>query len=109
MYRTLSDRQAGNLLDFWETSQDEATGEIRFRRQTQLVGRSDGHSRDSASTTALPMARRSRPQLQSEERYVERFEAHDVALDNESESMRDGNHSIILEDDKSESGWVHAR
>jgi len=96
-------------LDFWETSQDEATGEIRFRRQTQLVGRSDGHSRDSASTTALPMARRSRPQLQSEERYVERFEAHDIALDDESESMRDGNRSIVLEDDKSESGWVHAR
>jgi len=55
------------------------------------------------------MARRSRPQLQSEERFVERFEAHDIVLDNESESMRDGNHSLVLEDDKSESGWVHAR
>ena len=97
-------------LDFWETSQDEATGEIRFRRQTQLVvGRSSRQSGDSSSTTALPMARRSRPQQPPEDRFVERFEARDIVLDHESESMRDGSHSIVMKDDKSESGWVHAR
>ena len=95
-------------LDFWEASQDEATGEIRFRRQTQLVGHTGRQSDHSSSTTALPMTRRSRSQLQSEERFVERFEAKDIVLNHESESMRDGSHSIVM-DDKSESGWVHAR
>lgn len=55
------------------------------------------------------MTRRSRSQQQSEERFVERFEAKDIILNHESESMRDGSHSIVMEDDKSEPGWVHAR
>ncbi|KAH9958770.1 hypothetical protein BC827DRAFT_1269365 [Russula dissimulans] len=109
MYRTLSDRQAGNLLDFWETSRDETTGEIRFRRQTQLVARHDGQgASDTASTTALPMGRLVRTQPQVEERYVERFEARDIELDDDSESMRDAKPSIGIEDDKT-ADWVHAK
>jgi len=138
MYRTLSDRQAGNLygpsspffllkknchsrtidellptshtqrLDFWETSRDEMTGAIRFRRKTQLVNRTPGLSGDSASTTGLQMARRGCPPPQPEERYMERFEAHDIALDDESESMGEGNRGIAMGDDKSETVSVHA-
>src|SRR5260221_5630262 len=109
MYRTLSDRQAGNLygipstlppplptivdettirrLDFWETSRDETTGEIRFRRQTQLIARTDAPGGDTASTTALPMGRLVRATPQPEDRFVERFEARDIVLDDESESI----------------------
>jgi len=108
MYRTLSDRQAGNLLDFWETSQDDMTGAIRFRRKTQLVRRTPCRSGDSASTTALQMARQACPPPQPEEHYMERFEAHDIALDDEGESMGDGNRGIAKEDDKSETAWAHA-
>ncbi|KAI9453595.1 hypothetical protein F5148DRAFT_460083 [Russula earlei] len=109
MYRTLSDRQAGNLLDFWETSRDETTGEIRFRRQTQFLARTDGQCGDTASTTALPMGRLVRTQPQPEERFVERFEARDIVLD-DSESIRDAKPSIATEDDdKSVEGWVHAK
>jgi hypothetical protein len=113
MYRTLSDRQSGNILDFWETSRDETTGEIRFRRQTQLVNRADSHggaSGEVASSTALPMGRLVRTQQPLiEERYVERFEARDIELDDDSESMPDKKRSIAIEDDKSEAGWVHAK
>jgi hypothetical protein len=98
-------------LDFWETSRDETTGEIRFRRQTQLVVRTDGPSPsgDTASTTALPMGRLVRAQPQPEERYVERFEARDIVLDDEYESMRDVKHSMATEDDRSGVEWVHAK
>jgi hypothetical protein len=114
MYRALSDRQAGNVLDFWETSRDETTGEIRFRRQTQVVTRTDGgHGAETASTTALPMGRLVRTQPGSEERYVERFverfEAH--AIDDDSVSMPDAKSGIDMEDDdKLEPEWVaHAK
>ena len=85
------------------------TGAIRFRRQTQLVGRT--HC-DSASTTALQMTRRVCPPPQPEERFMERFEAHDIELDNhdEGESMGDKDRrSIAIEEDKSEMSWVHAK
>ena len=39
---------------------------------------------------------------------MERFEAHDIGLDDENESMGDGNRSIVKEDDKSETAWVDA-
>jgi len=107
MYRAVSDRHAGNLLDFWETSRDETTGEIRFRRQTQLVGRADAQAGDTASTTALPMGRLVRAQPQPEERYVERFQARDIDLDDDSE--RDAKRSIVTVDDKQETEWVHAK
>ncbi|KAH9974553.1 hypothetical protein BGW80DRAFT_1301110, partial [Lactifluus volemus] len=110
MYRTLSDRQAGNLLDFWEASQDEITGEIRFRRQTQFVTRTDGQTTDMASSTALPMGRLMRSPPQSNGRYVERFEVRDIELDDES--LRDSaKRSIATEDTgKSETDWVaHAK
>jgi hypothetical protein len=96
-------------LDFWETSRDETTGEIRFRRQTQLVCRADTQAGDTASTTALPMGRLVRPPPQPEERYVERFEARDIELsdDNESDAKRQG--SIVTVDDKQEIEWVHAK
>ena len=84
------------------------TGAIRFRRKTQLVNRTPGLSGDSASTTALQMTRRVCPPSQPEERYMERFEAHDIGLDDESESMGDGNRSIAMEDDKPETASVHA-
>jgi len=106
MYRSLSDRQSGNMLDFWETSRDETTGEIRFRRQTQFVTRTEGQA-DSASSTALPMGRLVRTQPQAEERFVERFEARDIELDDDSESMPDKKRPS--EDDKVEPGWAHAK
>ena len=45
---------------------------------------------------------------------MERFEAHDIELDNhdhdEGESMGDKDrHSIPIEEDKSEMSWVHAK
>jgi len=115
MYRALSDRQAGNVLDFWETSRDETTGEIRFRRQTQVVTRTDaGHGADTASTTALPMGRLVRTQPASEERYVERyverFEAREIDHDDDSVTMPDGKSGIDEEDDKPGVEWVaHAK
>jgi len=104
-------------LDFWETSRDETTGEIRFRRQTQLVNRVDsqgGGSGEVASSTALPMGRLVRTQQPVvEERYVERFEARDIELDDDSESMPDKKRSIGLEvgieDVKMETEWAHAK
>jgi len=96
-------------LDFWETSRDEATGEIRFRRQTQLIARTDDPAGDTASTTALPMGRLVRAPPQPEERFVERFEARDIVLDDESESIRDLKRSMATEDDKSGAEWVHAK
>lgn len=113
MYRTLSDRQSGNILDFWETSRDETTGEIRFRRQTQFVNRADsqcGASGEGASSTALPMGRLVRTQQPLvEERYVERFEARDIELDDDSESDKKRSIGIGIEDDKLETGWAHAK
>jgi hypothetical protein len=87
------------------------TGEIRFRRQTQLVGRADAQAGDTASTTALPMGRLVRPQPQPEERYVERFQARDIELSDDNESMRDAKRqgSIATVDDKQEVEWVHAK
>jgi hypothetical protein len=135
MYRTLSDRQAGNLyealsflmkfingrfksplpvgaapsFDFWETSRDETTGEIRFRRQTQLVAHDDGNGAGAATSTALPMGRLVRTQLQPEERYVERFEARDIDLDDDSVTTKDAKPSNAT-DSKSETDWVaHAK
>jgi hypothetical protein len=98
-------------LDFWETSRDETTGEIRFRRQTQVVTRTDvGHGAETASTTALPMGRLVRTQPGPEERYVERFEAHAIDHDDDSVSMPDGKSGIDIEDDKTVAEWVaHAK
>jgi hypothetical protein len=48
------------------------------------------------------MTRRVRPQHQSEERFVERFEARDIVLTHEGESMRAEIRSIATEDDRSE-------
>ncbi|KAH9974552.1 hypothetical protein BGW80DRAFT_1301098 [Lactifluus volemus] len=109
MYRTLSDRQAGNLLDFWETSRDEMTGEIRFRRQTQFITPSEAQNTEAVTTTALPMGRLVRSQPQLEERYVERFEARDIELDDDSLTIKDAKPSITA-DDKSETEWeTHAK
>jgi hypothetical protein len=78
-----------------------------------LVNRADsqgGASGEVASTTALPMGRLVRTQQPLvDERYVERFEARDIELDDDSESMPDKKRSIATEDDKSETGWVHAK
>ena len=55
------------------------------------------------------MGRLVRAQPQPDERYVERFEARDIVLDDESEVMRDVKHSMATEDDKSAVEWVHAK
>jgi hypothetical protein len=55
------------------------------------------------------MGRLVRAQPQPEERYVERFEARDIVLDDECESMRDAKHSMATEDDRSGVEWVHAK
>ena len=97
-------------LDFWETSRDETTGEIRFRRQTRIVRPTDSNGGNAACSTALPMGRLMRAQQQPvEERFVERFEARDIELDNDSETIKDGKPSITA-DDKSVTDWVvHAK
>jgi hypothetical protein len=78
-----------------------------------LVNRTDGPNGETASTTALPMGRLVRAQQQAaEERYVERFEARDIELDDDSVSIQDAKRSIgIEEDDKSSAAteWVHAK
>lgn len=53
------------------------------------------------------MGRLVRTQPQAEERFVERFEARDIELDDDSESMPDKKRSIG--DDKLEPQWVHAK
>lgn len=69
-----------------------------------------GGSGDVASSTALPMGRLVRTQPAVEERYVERFEARDIELDDDSESMPDKKRSIGTVDDKVvETGWAHAK
>ncbi|KAI0270478.1 hypothetical protein BC834DRAFT_967265 [Gloeopeniophorella convolvens] len=114
MYRLLSDRQAGNILDFWETSRDETTGEIRFRRQTQFVTRTDGASGDTASTTALPMGRLVRTQPAAaagaapDARFVERFEARDIELDDADSDTLDAKAVPIAMDDQPWAG-PHAK
>jgi len=99
-----SDNDGSHRLDFWETSRDETTGEIRFRRQTQVVTRTDVGHADTASTTALPMGRLVRTQPGSEERYmerfVERFEAQEIERDDDSTTVRDAKSGIDIEDDK---------
>jgi len=57
------------------------------------------------------MGRLVRTQPQLEDRYVERCEARDIELDDDSESMRDAKPSIAIEaieDDKA-AEWVHAK
>jgi hypothetical protein len=76
------------------------------------VDSQSGTSADIASTTALPMGRLVRTQQPViEERYVERFEARDIELDDDSESMPDKKaaSSIGPGDDKDGLGWAHAK
>lgn len=69
-----------------------------------------GASGEVASSTALPMGRLVRTQPAVEERYVERFEARDILLDDDSESMPDKKRSIGTVDDKvEEAEWAHAK
>jgi len=96
-------------LSFLETSQDDTTGAIRFRRRTWAVPRNECRSGSSAFTTALQMAGLSHPMPQSEERFVERFEARDIELDVESKSMRNGNCCIAEEDDRSRTEDGHTK
>jgi hypothetical protein len=55
------------------------------------------------------MGRLVRTQPQAEERFVERFEARDIELDDDSESMPDKKRSMAMEEDKVEPGWAHAK
>jgi len=55
------------------------------------------------------MGRLVRTQPPVEERYVERFEARDIELDDDSESMPDKKRSIGIEEVKLETEWVHAK
>ncbi len=57
------------------------------------------------------MGRLVRTQPQVEERYVERFEAREIELDDD-ESVPDKKRSMGMEDDKSDRSateWVHAK
>ncbi|KAI0298453.1 hypothetical protein B0F90DRAFT_1732613 [Multifurca ochricompacta] len=85
MYRKIFDRHAGDMLEYLESSRDTTTGEIRFRRQTHLISHL-GHDSDSGPcgiTRALPMGHLGRG---INERYVERFEACEIRLEEGSES-----------------------
>ena len=59
------------------------------------------------------MGRLVRAQPQPEERFVERFQARDIELSDDNESMRDAKRqdSIVTVDvdDKQEADWVHAK
>ena len=55
------------------------------------------------------MGRLVRPQPEPEERFVERFQACDIQLSGDDESMRDTKRSIATMDDKQEVEWVHAK
>ncbi|KAI0255666.1 hypothetical protein BJV78DRAFT_1177706 [Lactifluus subvellereus] len=84
MYRKIFDLHAGDLLEYLETSRDAATGEIRFRRHalSRFGHVSDPHD----SSNALPMDRLAAAGAPNE-RYVERFKAREIRLDNvESEN-----------------------
>jgi hypothetical protein len=76
------------------------------------VNRADstgGASGEAASSTALPMGRLVRTQQPLvEERYVERFEARDIELDDDSESDKKRS-TIVIDDDKLETEWAHAK
>jgi hypothetical protein len=75
-----------------------------------IVTRTDGQIADAGSSTAVPMNRLvSMQQPPPDERYVERFEARDIVLDDESMSLKDVKPSVHT-DDKSESYYVpHAK
>jgi hypothetical protein len=54
------------------------------------------------------MARLACPPSEFGERYMERFEAHAIEVDNEGESMRDGSRSMSRQENRSEAAlWVH--
>ena len=101
--RTIDELRLTRRLTFLETSRDETTGAIRFRRRTWAVSRAERQSDGSASTTALRMDRLYRPKPQSEERY----EAGEIELEDESKSTRDGDHSVVVEGKRSRTECVH--
>ncbi|KAH9969356.1 hypothetical protein BJV74DRAFT_867906 [Russula compacta] len=95
MYRKIFDRHAGDLLEYLESSRDATTGEIRFRRHTQLVSRTDlarGWGDPFVTSSALPMAMamgHHHPRAMNANvnvngrghRYVERFQACEIGLE----------------------------
>lgn len=78
MYRKIFDRHSGDLLEYLESSRNEETGSIRFRRQSLLVARL-GHDGDRN----IP---RIRPRVVSSGRaltevYVEQFGGCEIRLE----------------------------
>ncbi|KAI0035518.1 hypothetical protein K488DRAFT_82959 [Vararia minispora EC-137] len=77
---TSVDRNLSNRLEYWDSSIDATTGELRFRRRgVNAVG-------STQSGVGVPMAPIKR---EHGERYVERFEAREIKLD-DVEMERDG-------------------
>ncbi|KAI0052420.1 hypothetical protein FA95DRAFT_1314656 [Auriscalpium vulgare] len=76
IYRLLSSIGTGNVLEYWESTRNETTGEIRFRRQTHLLAPAD---QVTSTSTAVPLGRM----------FVERFEARDIKLEDDAASTVD--------------------
>jgi len=80
IYRSITNFVSPNIAEHWGTSRYETNDEIRFRRQTTRYTTATSASAMSAS--AVPMSRLGMS-MHTDERYVERFEAQDIALDDE--------------------------
>ncbi|KAH8987306.1 hypothetical protein EDB92DRAFT_2105033 [Lactarius akahatsu] len=78
MYRKIFDRHAGDMLEYLESSRNEETGEIRFRRASLLVARL-GHDGDRNAPRCAPRA--VPPGRELNELYVERFGECEIRLE----------------------------
>ncbi|KAH9054888.1 hypothetical protein EDB87DRAFT_1644214 [Lactarius vividus] len=78
MYRKIFDRHAGDMLEYLESSRNEETGEIRFRRQSLLVAHL-GHDGDRNAPRCAPRA--VPPVRELNELYVERFGECEIRLE----------------------------
>jgi hypothetical protein len=66
-------------LEYLESSRDATTGEIRFRRQAQLISRLSHADGDPCGMSSAPSIDRFPPALR--ERYVERFEECEIRVE----------------------------
>ncbi|KAI0063368.1 hypothetical protein BV25DRAFT_1899351 [Artomyces pyxidatus] len=82
IYRHLSSVGSGNVLEYWESTRNEQTGEIRFRRQTHYMS----HEReiDDPDVTSNSTA------VMGIKRFVERFEAREIRLEDGDVEVDEG-------------------
>ncbi|KAH9177253.1 hypothetical protein EDB89DRAFT_1902491 [Lactarius sanguifluus] len=85
MYRKIFDRHAGDMLEYLESSCNEETGEIRFRRASLLVARL-GHDGDGNAPRCAPRA--VPPGREPNELYVERFGECEIRLEGAESEAR---------------------